>query len=380
MPIPSKKSSRSNLVQIIWIMLLSSIFSPDYESYSHKKVYLCSVLRTREMKRLAKLLKFSFIVLGWVVFALLCYFAFKDEKTNILAIMKQNLHEAVNVDYQERFNKILVHYRPLGRKLKGVQIEYGDSIEIIYFEDSTHESPATQLANQYVMTRIIPVNPDNFNKIFQEEWEKNGVSAAKTGIIYRHNKKKVFSDNDSISFQKALVTPVQAIDAKRTAAVQAWAMIHWTEIVKHTTPKVLWSIIAYFIVLIWVSLSFLKKPQEKETPANTDYIPCEEIPANPDYIQLGKMTLKLESKKLYIGDRLCHIAPADFNLLKLFIKAPKHLLTKEDIKNAFWPTDSNPENKIYNHISTLKSSLKDFPKYQIVTEKGGYQLVISPNE
>lgn len=49
-------------------------------------------------------------------------------------------------------------------------------------------------------------------------------------------------------------------------------------------------------------------------------------------------------------------------------------------KNAFWPTDSNPENKIYNHISTLKSSLKDFPKYQIVTEKGGYQLVISPNE
>lgn len=180
--------------------------------------------------------------------------------------------------------------------------------------------------------------------------------------------------------RKLLSPPVQAIDAKRTAGVQAWAMIHWTEIVKHTTPKVLWSIIAYFIVLIWVSLSFLKKPQEKETPANPDCIPCEEIPDNPDYIQLGKMTLKLESKKLYIGDRLCHIAPADFNLLELFIKTPKHLLTKEDIKNAFWPKDNNPENKIYSHISTLKSSLKDFPEYQIVTEKGGYRLVISSNE
>lgn len=112
-----------------------------------------------------------------------------------------------------------------------------------------------------------------------------------------------------------------------------------------------------------------EKPQEKETPANPDCIPCEEIPDNPDYIQLGKMTLKLESKKLYIGDRLCHIAPADFNLLELFIKTPKHLLTKEDIKNAFWPKDNNPENKIYSHISTLKSSLKDFPEYQIVTEK-----------
>ena len=145
------------------------------------------------MKIPTNLFKFSFIALGWIVFILLCYVAFKDEKTNVLITMKDSLREAINIDYQERLNKILIHYRPLGRKVKGVQIEYGDSLEIIYFEDSTHESLATQLANQYVMTRIIPVNPDNFNKIFQEEWEKNGVSAAKTGIIYRYNKKKVFN-------------------------------------------------------------------------------------------------------------------------------------------------------------------------------------------
>ena len=131
--------------------------------------------------------------------------------------MKDSLREAINIDYQERLNKILIHYRPLGRKLKGVQIECGDSMETIYFEDSIHESLATQSVNQYVMTKIIPVNPDKFNKIFQEEWEKNGISAIKTGIIYRHNKEKAFSDNDSISFQSALVTPVQTIDAKRSS-------------------------------------------------------------------------------------------------------------------------------------------------------------------
>ena len=47
--------------------------------------------------------------------------------------MKDSLREAINIDYQERLNKILVSYRPLGRKVKGVQIEYGDSLEIIYF-------------------------------------------------------------------------------------------------------------------------------------------------------------------------------------------------------------------------------------------------------
>ncbi len=122
------------------------------------------------MKIPTNLFKFSFIALGWIVFILLCYVAFKDEKTNVLITMKDSLREAINIDYQERLNKILIHYRPLGRKVKGVQIEYGDSLEIIYFEDSTHESLATQLANQYVMTRIIPVNPDNFGSAEISGW------------------------------------------------------------------------------------------------------------------------------------------------------------------------------------------------------------------
>ena len=94
------------------------------------------------------------------------------------------------------------------------------------------------------------------------------------------------------------------------------------------------------------------------------------------------MTLKLESKKLYIGDRLCHIAPADFNLLELFIKTPKHLLTKEDIKKGIVVYYARILRQVgtYEIIELLKSSLKDFPEYQIVTEKGGYRLVISSNE
>ena len=88
-------------------------------------MYLCNVSQAGDMKKLAKLLKLSFIVLGWIVFILLSYVAFKDEKTNVLITMKDSLRETINIDYQERLNKILVSYRPLGRKVKGVQIECG---------------------------------------------------------------------------------------------------------------------------------------------------------------------------------------------------------------------------------------------------------------
>ena len=54
------------------------------------------------MKIPTNLFKFSFIALGWIVFILLCYVAFKDEKTNVLITMKDSLREAINIDYQER--------------------------------------------------------------------------------------------------------------------------------------------------------------------------------------------------------------------------------------------------------------------------------------
>lgn len=51
------------------------------------------------MKILINLFKFSFIVLGWIVFILLCYVVFKDEKVNVLIIMKDSLCEVINIDY-----------------------------------------------------------------------------------------------------------------------------------------------------------------------------------------------------------------------------------------------------------------------------------------
>lgn len=47
-------------------------------------MYLCNVSQAGDMKKLAKLLKLSFIVLGWILFILLSYVAFKDEKTVVL--------------------------------------------------------------------------------------------------------------------------------------------------------------------------------------------------------------------------------------------------------------------------------------------------------
>ena len=70
------------------------------------------------MKILTNLFKFSFIALGWIVFILLSYVAFKDEKANALITMKDSLREAINIDYQERLNKILIQLSSFRQKVK----------------------------------------------------------------------------------------------------------------------------------------------------------------------------------------------------------------------------------------------------------------------
>ena len=48
-------------------------------------------------------------------------------------------------------------------------------------------------------------------------------------------------------------------------------------------------------------------------------------------------------------------------------------LTREEIKQEFWPKDVNAGEKIDTHIKTIRKILKDFPRYQVVTVRGkGY--------
>jgi len=53
-----------------------------------------------------------------------------------------------------------------------------------------------------------------------------------------------------VSFRTAFITPVQMIDGKKTAGVQAWTVIHPTEIIKHIPFKALYSFFMNFICRI----------------------------------------------------------------------------------------------------------------------------------
>lgn len=317
------------------------------------------------MKLSRRTLKLSIVAAGWICFILLCCSSFQEGKEKMMERINTSLDKAISIDYEERYNKVLVMYCPAGRELKGFRIKGKNGIETITFADSTKEHAGAKLANQYILATLNPIKPDDFNSLFKKILNEKGISPLKTGIIYCNNREKQYSGNDSVSSLSAATTPIQIIDAKKTISIQAWATYSWITIIKHIAPGLLGCIIVYLIILIAISFLFLVKRLERMPLINNE---C---------IQLGKMTLNLESHNLYIEGHKCTINKADFELLVLFIKAPSYTLPKEDTSNAFWPKDNKPENKIYSHISTLRSSLREVPGYEIeMTKKGKYRLIV----
>ena len=338
----------------------------DKKQYVFKLIFL--LLHKKRKNKMRK--KRSLLLAPLVItccFSITLIINFRQGKHNIRSKITQALQESITIDYHKRFfqNNIYIP-EPLGRKIKGIKIAVGEKNENIIFKDSIDEQTAHQLVDQYMFAQFTPVIPNDFNVIFKEKLKEKGING-KTGIIYRHNGIPQYSDNDSVSAHSALRTHIKMLDIKNTVSVQGWVDYSWNTLLKHTDTKNLWIILTGYILT--VVLLKKKKTKIAESP-----IVKEE---NLEYCEIGKIKLDLKKRLLYINETNRPISSMDFDLLQMFLEAPDHYLSREDIKQAFWPKEDSADDKINSHITSLRSKIKDLEEYSIQRIKGkGYYLVV----
>lgn len=294
---------------------------------------------------------------------------FQQEKYNIQSKITQAIQESIAKDYYKRLFQDNVHTpKSLGRKIKGIKITFGRNIENLSFKDSIDEQIAHQLVDQYLLAQFAPIVPNDFNAIFKEELRQKGITG-KTGIIYRHNGIPQYSDNDSITPRSAFRTHIKMLDIKNTVSVQGWVDYSWNTLLKHTDTKNTWTIIVCYIGSIAVVL--FKKKQTKKPEKIAKEVD------NLNYCEVGKIKLDLKRRLLYIDNVECPITNMDFDFLLMFLKAPDYYLSKEDIKQAFWPKEDWVNDKINSHITSLRNKIKNLEGYTIKNIRGkGYCLII----
>ncbi len=98
---------------------------------------------------------------------------------------------------------------------------------------------------------------------------------------------------------------------------------------------------------------------------------AEEEPA----IEIGKLSLNIPAHKVTADGEDVVLTLKEFELLKLFMKNPEHVFTREALLSNIWGIDYVGETRTVDvHIGTLRTKLKKCGKY-IETIRGvGYRL------
>lgn len=275
-----------------------------------------------------------------------------DAKEGLASSVQIALEDAILKDFQERHDTELKYWGGrLGRKVKSVTIVTENGEEDVEFKDSIDEMVAHRLAAQYLLAQIHPIHPDTLNHILQTELKKYDMES-ETGIIYTYKGQSQYSRNDSSVLHRSSVylTPSRVLDVKKVVSVRAWISTTPWYIVKNIYDGAFWSLLLLGAVLLWSSFSSW---EEKD----------------PNKVKQGKMLLNKESKKVTIEGKECKLRNQEFLLLLMFVEKPDHVLSRDEIKRAFWKEEIGVDNRVSNLISTLRSSLKDFPKYEVVGDE-----------
>ncbi|MBQ3190748.1 MAG: winged helix-turn-helix transcriptional regulator [Bacteroides sp] len=303
----------------------------------------------------------------------------RQEKKYISSQVNHALLQSIDIDYQERHYKELKYSagRPLGHKMKSVRIQGKDSIETIIFNDSLEEHVVKQLTNQYILSKINPIKPSNFNNIFKKELKELGITG-KTGIIYFQENEAISSETDFSSIKDTVQTERVILDIKGTISILGWVSYDLSTYLKQATPMMY---IAFFLILVLIiyfvftifhlsrnkfishvsSISTIKKEK------NENGIIC------PLHIDSEKM-------QVFIGNHILKTTPTTYTIFCLLAENPNTFVSRQNITDALWENtdaeDYSIKNRVDQNIHNLRSELKAFPEYQIISGRNkGFKLV-----
>ena len=93
-------------------------------------------------------------------------------------------------------------------------------------------------------------------------------------------------------------------------------------------------------------------------------------------IKIGRVTVSLEMRDVYLDDRLLQVGSRAFDILELLIQAKGKTVTKDEIFRRVWPNSVVEENNIHVQLSALRKIL-GADKQAIRTISGrGYRLTV----
>lgn len=96
------------------------------------------------------------------------------------------------------------------------------------------------------------------------------------------------------------------------------------------------------------------------------------------FLRVGNLTLNLETRRLFRGNRVYKLSPKQFDLLKTFMRRPGQVLSPKFLMKEVWETDYLGDvGTLYVHIRWLREKIEEdpgSPVYLRTVRRKGYRL------
>lgn len=293
------------------------------------------------------------------------FFSQQSGKQQVQTCLDKALIKVLETDYQRRINKEAIYLNQFHHdKITELSLELANTTEEFHFKDSIEECVAYQLAGQYILSIIRPLQPDEVNALLQEQLKKEGVDCP-TRIAYHYGDTLTrWSKDGEAAAWAHLVSRQDSLDIKGQMSVEAYADCPVSLIARLSDwplwPGGLLALAAVGLLCFWRTAPREQAVQQREAPA--------------------VLTLNPADGSICAGGRQQRLPRMTFELLELLIEHTNQVVTRQQIVNHLWKGEATADlpsynNRIERHVLMLRKELADFPDYQIKTVPGsGYML------
>ena len=303
------------------------------------------------------------------------------------------LTDAIDIDYHNRISIISQHSSynnsHYNRKIKRYKLVTADSIYHITFKDSIYVSTADKYVHQLQMAKTsYAICPDELAQIFRE---KLSAKEYPSGIIYRYKGHVQYNQNDSISPQTAYRTPVKPVDFLGHIRIQGWVNYDFLAPIRYM-PYGLWYILILELLVI-AGLSgviYRHSKQQAPYPEKQEQVPLSEkeeeqasYPENQQEDNKQSVSTPIlfdwDNKRVIIQEISYKMCKLDMQILSMIHECNDYFITRQKIKEEFWPNSINAEHNINTHINSIRKALKDTGYELITIKEKGYKLILTDN-
>lgn len=153
--------------------------------------------------------------------------------------------------------------------------------------------------------------------------------------------------------------------------VEPFIRYSWLTVFKNTSITMVVVVELIILVLLFVCfIYYLRKKIKKSVPLVTDISQSD--------IKLANLRYVYSSHEFYVDNRKIQVRSQSASLLLLFLKAPSHTVTKEEIISCLWrPEDSGVEGRLRRAVSDLRSLFREESvNISIKSSGNNYSLIV----